>query len=177
MKYFIAIDLPIKVKAGIFHESKKLQRKNLFKGNSTKKENLHLTLKFLGPLTNKELNQIKEKLRKINFNKFFCKVGKIGFFYSGNKIRIIWVDLLSNKINELQKEVEKATLEIPRDYKKFNSHITIVRVKSVESKQGLVEEVKKIDFKNLNFEVKEFVLMKSELTKQGIRYRILDKFK
>lgn len=177
MRCFIAIDFPINTKTRIFHESKKLQRKNLFIGNLTKKENLHLTLKFLGSLTNKEVEKIKGQLRKVNFNKFFCKVGKAGFFYKGNKIRIIWVDLLSNKLNELQKRIEKVILEIPRDYKKFNSHITIFRVKSVSNKRRLVEEVEEIDFKNLNFKVREFVLMKSELTKHGIRYRILDRFK
>jgi len=177
MNHFIAIDLPVNVKTRIFREFKKLQRKNLFNGNFTKKENLHLTLKFLGPSTNKELNQIKEKLRKINFTKFFCKVGKIGFFSDGNKIKIIWIDLISNKISELQRKIEEAILEIPKDYKKFNSHITIARVKSVRDKQRLVEEFEKIYFKKLNFEVKEFVLMKSELTKRGRRYRVIDRFR
>ena len=175
MRCFIAIDIPMNTKTRISHESKKLQRKDLFDGNLTKKENLHLTIKFLGSLTNKEVEKIKEKLRKINFNKFFCKVGKVGFFYKGNKMRIIWVDLLSNKLNELQKKIGKVILA--RGNKKFSSHITIVRVKSVRNKQSLVEKVGEIDFKNLNFKVKEFVLMKSELTKQGMRYRILDKFK
>ena len=176
MRCFIAIDLPINTKTRIFHESKKLQRKNLIKGNLTKKENLHLTLKFLGSLTNKEVEKIKGKLRKVNFNKFFCKVGKAGFFYKGNKIRIIWVDLLSNELNKLQKKIENSILNLG-DHKNFNSHITIFRVKSVSNKRRLVEEVSEIDFKNLNFKVREFVLMKSELKKQGIRYRILDRFK
>ena len=174
MRCFVAIDLPINTKTRIFYESKKLQIKDLFDGNLTKKENLHLTIKFLGSLTNKEVEKIKEKLRKINFNKFFCKVGKVGFFYKGSKIRIIWVDLLSNKLNELQKKISGI---LGKGNKKFNSHITIFRVKSVRNKRRLVEKVGEIDFKNLNFKVKEFILMKSELTKQGIRYRILDIFK
>ena len=175
MRCFVAIDFPINAKTRIFHESKKLQGKDLFDGNLTKKENLHLTIKFLGSLTNKEVEKIKEKLRKINFNKFFCKIGKVGFFYKGSKIRIIWVDLLSNKLNELQKKIGKVILD--RGNEKFSSHITIFRLKSVRNKRRLVEKVGEIDFKNLNFKVKEFVLMKSELTNQGIRYRILDRFK
>ena len=173
MRYFIAIDLPINVKAGIFRESKKLQRKNLFKGNFTKKENLHLTLKFLGSLTNKELEKIREKLREINFKKFFCEIGEVGFFYDREKIRIIWVDLLSNKLNRLQKKISEL---LERGNKNFNSHITIARVKSVSNKRKLIEKVEEIDFKKISFEVKEFVLMKSELTKQGRRYSILDRF-
>lgn len=175
MKYFIAINLPKNVKTRIFHESKKLQRENLFNGSFTKKENLHLTLKFLGNLTDKEVEEIKEKLRKINFNKFFCKVEKAGFFYKRKKIRIIWINLLSNKLKELQKKIEKTILE-PGENKIFNSHVTIARVKRMRNKQKLVEKINQINFKKLNFKVKEFVLMKSEPSKQGRRYMVLEKF-
>lgn len=173
MRYFIAIDLPINVKAGIFRESKKLQRKNLFKGNFTKRENLHLTLKFLGSLTNKEVEKIREKLREINFKKLFCKIGKVGFFYNGKKIRIIWVDLLSNKLNRLQKKISGL---LERENESFNSHITIARVKSVSNQRRLIEKVEEINFKKISFEVKEFVLMKSDLTKQGRKYSILEEY-
>ena len=175
MRCFIAIDLPEEIKSKIFHKFENLQDKNLFRGKLTEKENLHLTLKFLGSLTNEEIKIIKEKLREIKFGKFSCDIGKIGIF-DEHYIKIIWVELLSDKLNELRNKIDEATSEIPMGHEKFTSHITVLRVKSVIDKQKLLEGIKKINFKNLNFKIKEFLLMKSELMRQGPKYKILGKF-
>ena len=177
MRCFIAIDLPEHVKAKIFHEFENLQNKNLLRGKFIEKENLHLTLKFLGGITNEELEEIKKRLKEVNFERFGCHVGKTGFFNDEDHIKVIWVELVSEKLNELQKKIDQATPGIVRDYKKFNSHVTTTRVKSIINKRGLVEEIKKIHFKNLDFEIKEFFLMKSELFPEGSKYKIIEKFK
>ena len=77
----------------------------------------------------------------------------------------------------MQKQIDKATFKIKRDNKKFESHLTTVRVKSVIDKSRLIKEVKKIHFKNLDFEIKEFVLMKSELFPEGPKHKIIEKFR
>jgi len=176
MRCFIAIEFPEHIKARIFHEFENLKNKNLFRGKFIEKENLHLTLKFLGKITNEELEKIKKELKEIKFEKFDCYIGKTGFFNNEKYIRIIWVELISDKLNELQKQIDKATSEISRDSKKFDSHITTARVKSIINKQALIKEVKRIQFKNLDFEVKEFVLIKSELFSDGPKYKTIDKF-
>lgn len=176
MRCFIAIEISQHAKARIFHEFENLKSKNLLRGKFVEKENLHLTLKFLGEITNEEIEKIKRGLKEINFKRFDCYIGKIGFFNDKNHIKVIWVELVSNKLNELQKQIDKATFEIKRDYKKFNSHITTVRVKSVINKPLLIKEIKRIHFKNLDFEIKEFVLMKSELFPERSKYKIIKKF-
>jgi len=103
-------------------------------------------------------------------------LGKQVFFDNENHIRVIWVELVSRELNELQNQIDKATFGIKRDSKKFNSHVTTVRVKSVINKPSLIKEVKRIHFKNLDFEIKEFVLMKSELFSEGPKYKVLEKF-
>ena len=176
MRCFIAIEIPQHAKARIFHEFENLKSKNLLRGNFVEKENLHLTLKFLGEITNEGIEKIKKELKEIKFKRFDCYIGKTGFFNDENHIKVIWVDLVSKELNELQKQIDKATFELKRDYKKFNSHITAVRVKSIIGKPSLIKEVKRIHFKNLDFEIKEFVLMKSELFSEGPKYKIIKKF-
>ncbi len=175
MRCFIAIDLPEHVKAKIFHEFERLKQKNLFVGNFTDKDNFHLTLKFLGELSPEQIKNILEKLKEIKFQKFDCKINNIGFFDSEKNIKIIWVDLISNEINNLYKEISKKIPEIKED-KEFTSHITIARVKSVHNQQALLNEVGKINLKKLDFEANEFCLMKSELMKNGPKYKIIEKF-
>ena len=140
MRCFIAIDLPEHIKAKIFHEIEKLKEKNLFVGNFTDKDNLHLTIKFLGELSPEQIKNVLEKLKEIKFQRLHCKISNIGFFDNEKSIKVIWVDLISNEINNLYKEISKKIPEIKED-KEFTSHITIARVKSVHNQQALINEV------------------------------------
>lgn len=176
MRCFIAIDLPEHAKAKIFHAFETLQDKNLFHGKFVEKENLHLTLKFLGNISEEKMEEVREKLREIKFEKFDCEIGKAGVF-GENYVKVIWVDLLSDKLKELQKQITDNFPEIPSDYKEFSSHITTARVISVPDREKLIEEIKKINFKKLDFEVGEFVLMKSELVRGGPKYKTIEKFR
>ena len=176
MRCFIAIEFPEHIKARIFHEFENLKNKNLFNGKFVEKANIHLTLKFFGEITNEKLEEIKNKLKEIKFEKFECYIGKTGFFDNENHIRVIWVELVSEKLQELQKIINKKFPEMSSDYKKFNSHITTARVNSISRKGDLIKEVKRIHFKNLDFEVKEFVLIKSELFSDGPKYKVIEKF-
>lgn len=173
-RVFVAIDLPDHVKTKLFKTFVNLP-KNLFSGKKTEKENLHLTLKFLGDVKEEEIEKIKNKLKGIKFNKFSCEVGKAGFFDDEEHIKVIWVELISDEIKELQKLISK---ELPEffDEKEFNSHITLARVGKVLGRKKLVEEIGNIHFKNLDFEIDGFVLMKSELFPKGPKYKIIEKF-
>lgn len=176
MRCFIAIDFPENVKSKIFHEFETLYNKGFCKGKLVKKENLHLTLKFLGNLTEEQIEETRTKLRDVDFEKFSCQIGRPGFFESEDFIKIIWVGLECEKIYELQKQISEAFPEF-KDNHDFSTHITIARVNSVRDKERLVEYTKKINFKNLNFDVENFYLIKSELTARGPIYRVIEEFK
>lgn len=178
MRVFIAVELPEHVKSRVFHEFEILQKKNLFKGKFVEKNNLHLTLKFIGETSLEKIDEIKKRLKEVKFEKLNCGVGKTGVFDSEKHIKIIWVELLSDKLKELQVLINEKFPEISSsDYKEFNSHITTARVKEVINREKLIDDLKKINFKKLDFEISEFLLMKSELTAQGPIYRIIEKFK
>src|SRR3972149_2248648 len=166
MRCFIAIDLPDEIKSRIFHEFEKLP-KSLFKGKITEKENLHLTLKFLGEISEKEVEEIKKILEKIKHEKIKSQIGTVGFFDNENYIKIVWVDLVGEKLHSLQKSIEEKLSEFRTDDKEFNSHITTARVKSVGNKRRFLEEIRKVKLKDLNFEITNFYLVKSELKREG----------
>ncbi|MEK6906740.1 MAG: RNA 2',3'-cyclic phosphodiesterase [Nanoarchaeota archaeon] len=176
MRIFIAINLSESARAKVFHEFETLEKKNFFKGRFVEKENLHLTLKFMGDLPLERVEDAKKKLKELKFKKFKCSVGKPGVFNSENHIKVIWVELISKEIGEIERQISEKFSEIKSDFEKFNSHITIARVNSVTNKEGLINYLKKINFKNLDFEVKEILLMKSELTPRGPIYRVIEKF-
>ena len=175
MRCFIAIDLPEKIKSRIFHELETLEGKNLFSGKITEKENLHLTLRFLGEVPAEKLDELFWKLSEVNFKKFNCSLGKAGFFENEKRIKIIWVETISEELQKLEKKISEILPEFPNDYGKFSPHITIARVESIRDRKGLIENVKRIHLKNSEFEIGEIYLMKSELKRQGLVYKKIGK--
>jgi len=177
MRVFIAINLPEDIKAKVFHEFEIVQNSGLVTGNFVEKENLHLSLKFLGEVSEEEIEKIKKKLSEIKFKKLDVEIGKIGFFPDENYIRVIWVDLIADELKKLNELVEKAMFALGfNEEKDFTSHITIARIKSIKNKDLLHEKLKKIKLKKLSFKINKFSLIKSELTPRGPVYKIIKEF-
>ena len=72
MRVFIALDLNREAMNEIKRVQDIIRKKTLVTGKFTETENLHLTLKFLGEVEEKEVDIIKEKLREIKFCSFEC---------------------------------------------------------------------------------------------------------
>jgi len=167
---FVAIDIPKKVKEEIVKVQKQIPE---FYGKLTEIENLHLTLKFLGEISEDKVEEVRKALRKIKFNNFEASIGSIGFF-SENFIRIVWLHL--SGFEELQRFVEEALGNIfPRE-KRFMSHLTIARVKKIEDKNSFLERLRKIEIPQMKFQVVEFNLKESVLHHKGPIYKIIEKY-
>src|SRR4030042_1702207 len=131
MRTFISIELPEDIKKEIFDEYKKISNDGFVVGNFVEKNNLHLTLKFLGDISEEEINKVKEKLSKIKFEKFEIKTGEIGFFPSDKYVKVIWISLDSDNIKKLKDEIETSLFElgITKEEREFSSHVTIAKIK------------------------------------------------
>ncbi len=164
MRAFIAIDIPDNAKKEIANIQKQLPE---FKGKLTEESNLHLTLKFLGEISEEQTEKIKESLKKIKFRKFTAKLSDLGFF-SESFIRIIWIKL--ENCDELQKEVDNELKDLFKKEERFMSHLTIARVKAVKDKKRFIDELKKIKVNPIEFEVSKVHLKKSVLTSKGPVY-------
>src|SRR3989344_6773166 len=109
MRLFVGIDLPLDIKDYFYNLQKELKKDNLAKIKWVSKKNLHLTLKFLGDVSN--VNLIVDALKNIKFFKFNIKLDSLGYFPSGSKIKIIWVGLKDDKIFiQLQKLIDESTI-------------------------------------------------------------------
>ena len=152
-----------------------IRKDNIFIGKFTEKENLHLTLKFLGEIDENEIERVKIKLRDLDFSKFYCELGEIGVF-SKDFLRIIWIKV-NGKIFDLQNEIDKNLEDIFEKENRFMSHITIARIKNVRDKRKFIEFMKKVSVNKINFSVDEFSLMESKLSSKGAVYKELEKYR
>ncbi len=169
MRIFIAIELPERVKQEVVKIQKEIDRLGLVKGKFVFPENLHLTLKFLGEISESELRSVKDKLENLKFDNFDVHFDKVGVF-SEEFVRIVWIGLEGEGLFALQKIIDELLEDIfPKEHN-FMAHITIARPKFVEDKEVFLKELEKIDFEKVNFGVDKVVLKESKLTNRGAVY-------
>lgn len=173
MRCFIAIDLPNEIKNELVRIQKQLPEAKM---KLVEKQNLHLTLKFFGELSNNEINKIKEQLKNIKIRKFSVNLGKLGVF-EPNFIRVVWISIEGDGIRKIQQEIDASleTIGIQKN-KQFTSHLTLARIKFVKDKQMFINLLKEIKLKQLEFEINNFALKKSTLTGKGPIYKDIVRF-
>jgi len=164
MRCFIAVDIPKEIKKEILKIQAFLPK---FLGKLTEPENLHLTLKFLGELTEEEIRKVKANLKKINLDKFNVEISHLGVF-SEKSIRIIWLNLFN--CSNLQKKIDYVLKDFFPQEKRFMGHLTIARIKSLKNKQDFLEKLKGIKIPKMIFSLEKFSLKNSILTKSGPVY-------
>jgi len=166
-RIFIAVNLPDEIKESFKALIEKLPKERV---KAVKKENLHVTMKFLGYMQEEMLSALYEKLQSLNkFEKFEVELSGIGFF----KTRVLWVGITqgTEKLEEIAKEIENV-LDLNKE--EFTSHITIARNRDLryEEFRNLAEELNKTKIGG-KFTVKSIDIMESVLEKEGPIYKVL----
>jgi len=176
IRCFIALEISRDAIEHIEELQNQIKKRNLFYGKFTEPENLHLTLKFLGEISESQIEEVKKKLFEVKFEAFETYLGEAGTFI--NKYNaILWIKLNGKQIWELQKIIDEKLGKIFPKEERFMSHITIARIKHIPDKSALLKYIKNIKTKKVKFKVSEFILKKSELKKEGPVYTDLEKFK
>lgn len=171
MRLFIAIDLPEQLKDFLEKLSGPLSK--LKSAKVLKRENAHLTLFFLGEITNVE--EVTNKLRTISFKPFDLETSSIGFFPNIHDPKVVWLGLkYSEDLKNLQTKIAS---EFGKE-EDYNPHLTFSRFKHPSWKDR--KEIKKLaEPKTLPvFKVKvtRFRLYSSELTPVGSIYNVIETF-
>lgn len=172
---FIALDLSREIINEIVKIQKLIKEKKLFDGKIVEGENLHLTLKFLGEIDDKQILEVKKRLKDIDFKEFEVGIGKIGVFPSkyNSYIRVLWIELLGKGVFNLQKQVDECLNGLFDKENRFMSHITLARIKRVYDKNGFLDYIEKMKIPKIKFKIDKFFLKKSELFPEGPVYEDL----
>jgi len=170
MRTFISIDIPDNTRKEL---RKIIDSLPEFLGKKTELENLHLTLKFLGEISEETYKEVKKRLELVKFNSFVGEIDSVGFF-APNYIRILWLHIKGAE--ELQKEIDSCLNGLFKPEKIFMSHLTIARVKGVKDKKKFIEEINKMKISPINFKVDSFKFRKSTLRPQGPLYETLEEY-
>lgn len=174
MRCFIAIFLSKEVTEYLCQIQKQISNKYA-KIKWIPKSQQHLTIKFLGNIDGNKLKQIKEKLNKIKLKHFEVSLNSLGIFPNKDFIRVLWVNLNpKDKIFELSKNIDQELIEFSNK-QEFSDHITLGRVKFLKNKEEFLKKLN-LKIKPINFKITSFELMKSDLSKDGPKYTVLEAY-
>lgn len=176
MRCFIAIDLPKEVKKelSVINEYLKNLKNSSLKAKFVDPNILHLTLAFLGEISANKVNIVKSILRELSnsFKKTDAEIGEVGFFPNENFIKVLWIKLNPEEIFVKWHDtiVKKLREKGIKANEKFESHITIARIKYIKNKEEFFKKLKEIKIKPMKFVVDSVKLKKSTLTREGSIY-------
>ena len=161
MRLFIAINLTSEIKAYLMAAILEL-KKEAFKGNFTHRENLHLTLVFLGELSEEKTDIIKTAMNQIKGEPFLLSLSGFGRF-KRNSGDIHWAGVdKSEALIMIQKqligELEKAGFS--PENKEYAPHLTLGREVRLSEPSGNIYE--SLPAAKQEMTVSRISLMKSE---------------
>jgi len=167
MRLFIAIKLPKEVKDYLWELKEEFRGVGKF--NFISKKNYHITLKFLGNIKEDKLEEIKQKLSKIKFNSFEDSLNKLGCFNN----KVLWINL--NQKENVLKLAKLIDQEFMEREQRFSDHITLARIKNIKKKNEFMKKLE-TKIKQMKFKISSFELIKSDLSKDGPKYTVLETY-
>jgi len=180
IRAFIAIELPAAIQEGIDRETAQIRltlKTTLVRWVA--KQNVHLTLKFLGDVSASTLEQIAAQLAQQmkSFSPFEMSVGGLGVFPNHNKPRVIWIGLKAPEDLTIIAEIIETTASsygFIRETRPFSPHLTIGRVRQPisEIENRLIRS--SLEFVKANqlgrMSVHELIIFRSDLKPSGAVY-------
>ena len=157
MRLFIAIQLSDAMKDALTAAQDEMYAHGV-RGNFTTRENMHLTLAFIGEYPDKE--QVMDALSSVSFSSFSIALKGMGCFRD-----LWWAGMEeSAPLTAVVRRIRRALAEneIPFDKKRFSPHITLIR-KATGTMPG-------IQIDTVSISVKSILLMRSDRGKRGMIY-------
>lgn len=182
-RVFLSINLPEKVKNRLSNYQEKL---NELPAKWVKKDNLHITLIFLGYVSEKEIGKVCSSVKEevLKHSSFDISLEKISYFPEG-KIpprMVASVGESSQELSDLRKDLERSLLDqgvhFPLEMKKFKPHITLGRIRAWDWRRIEPDERPEAEEEiNMEFKVDSVEVMESKLKRGGPKYIILESAK
>jgi 2'-5' RNA ligase len=143
-----------------------------------KPENIHITVRFLGNISPRLVDEIHAEMEKIDFAPFEVEVKGLGVFPGLKRMRVVWAGIHAgaNNLREIFNQLEPRLrrLGFKPDVKGFSPHLTVARVKTGRNKAELAKRVRELeDFEFGLVKAECLRLKRSILTPKGPIYSVL----
>ncbi len=142
------------------------------------RENIHLTLKFLGNVSTTKLEEVRSALSKVTFPPFSLEIKGAGAFPNLKRMNVIWVGVGEgwSQVELIFEQTEKLLhqLGFSRETRPFSPHITVARVKSGRKRDEIAAFLGHLSDEIFGtFPVESVRLKQSVLSPFGAKYSTL----
>ena len=138
-------------------------------GREVLPENFHVTLLFLGNISNNVADCLIQNIHDLSMPPFHMTLDRLGYF---DKTKIFWVGPthVPHELESLYKSVRNCAQNcgISKLSKRYTPHVSLLRHSEIPTS--------KPDLTPIEWEVKEFFLVESRLDKDRARYYTRDSF-
>jgi len=178
MRVFIAVDLPNEVRKALADVQNELRPLS----NSVRwvaPESIHITLKFIGEMPEKRLEDVDTELRGFTWKPFTITVRSVGFFPGKRSPRVFWAGLEAPTMKDMAEELDARMERLGFDKEKraFRPHVTLARARDNRIDSSLVagsEPYQEHDFGS--FIADRVFLFQSTLKPSGAVYEKLKEY-
>ena len=141
------------------------------------REQLHLTLSFIGEVDGRDAVAIDDALAGILAPGFSLQLHGVGQFGEGRRSRshALWAGVRANAaLEHLQRKVDTAIRRAgtPSDVHKFTPHVTLARMRHPDAGKMVEWLTHHALYTSAEFDIGAFHLYSSQLTSDGSIYRI-----
>jgi 2'-5' RNA ligase len=167
MRLFVALALPDSVAQGLM-----LIQAGVPGARWSTREQLHLTLRFIGEVDGRDAADIDDALSLIAEPRFALELHGVGEF-GGKNPHALWAGVRPNEaLKHLARKIETALQRIglPAEERKFTPHVTLARLRASPRGRVLDYLTNHALYASGPFEVESFSLYSSVLTADGSIY-------
>jgi RNA 2',3'-cyclic 3'-phosphodiesterase len=180
MRLFIAIEIPGEIRNTLAAFLKELQKVDP-KAKWVRRENLHVTLKFLGTTDPAKSGEIESTLKAIRSPEpVTLEFRGLGFFPNEKRPRVFWMGMNSSaNLQPLAADIDRGMHQhgFPIEERPFAPHLTLARFNPPGLPANLASTVKQNAARAFgSMTAREFHLIESKLKPTGAEYTTLKSF-
>jgi len=143
------------------------------------RENMHLTLRFIGEVGRGDADDIHQALSRIRLPAFELVVSGVGCFESKRVVHTLWASVEKHELlSRLREKVEASLVRVglEPERRKFKAHVTLARFRKGSGDRigAYIENHNR--FRTEPFPVEHFTLFRSHLGSQGPYYEPLAEY-
>lgn len=147
---------------------------------TTRPARLHLTLHFLGELTNDMQLRLQQQLTRLSAPRFPLTLQGRGYFHPSAKNGVLWVGVrMSSELQDLHTRTASAmtAVGLQPESREWKPHVTIARFNRDQFSAEAVEEfLRGQTDESITFEVDSCTLYDSSVSSNSDEYRILQTY-
>ena len=178
MRVFIAVELPNEIRKALGDVQRAL-RPLTDTARWVAPESIHITLKFIGEVPEKRIDEIDAAFTGLTWKPFTVTVRGVGFFPGTRSPRVFWAGMEAPTMQGLAEQLDARMEQIgfEKEKRAFRPHITLARSRDTRIDSSLVTAAAQYEEHDFgSFAVDRVFLFKSTLKPSGAVHEKLKEY-